>query len=97
MHPVASKSAYSVAAKDGCEKTQGMKQSLLCKSEAKKSKGLRGCWRKMSKRQRVLVHMCIALLFVGAVTGLGIGVSKAMGTGVWKSSNRASQGIGEES
>ncbi|KAI4250229.1 MAG: hypothetical protein L6R40_000402 [Gallowayella cf. fulva] len=76
-------------------KPQGKcKQSLLCKSEAKKAQGW---WRNLSKRQRSLVHVVIALLFVGAVTGLGVGVSKAMGTGVWKNSGEASKGIGQES
>ncbi|KAL8773160.1 MAG: hypothetical protein Q9209_001836 [Squamulea sp. 1 TL-2023] len=69
------------------------KQSLLCRSEAKKAQGW---WRNLSKRQKVLVHVLIALLFVGAVTGLGLGVSKAMGTGIWKTDS-ASRPIGEES
>ncbi|KAL8994011.1 MAG: hypothetical protein Q9169_005910 [Polycauliona sp. 2 TL-2023] len=68
------------------------KQSLLCRSEAKNAQGW---WRNLSKRQRVLVHVLIALVFIGAVTGLGIGVSKAMGTGIWKTES-ASQPIGEE-
>ncbi|KAL8787834.1 MAG: hypothetical protein Q9213_002021 [Squamulea squamosa] len=68
------------------------KQSLLCRSEAKKAQGW---WRNLSTRQKVLVHMLIALLFVGAVTGLGLGVSKAMGTGIWKTDS-ASRPIGEE-
>ncbi|KAI4259327.1 MAG: hypothetical protein L6R42_004625 [Xanthoria sp. 1 TBL-2021] len=68
------------------------KQSLLCRSEAKKA---RGWWRNLNKRQKVLVHFLIALVFIGAVTGLGIGVSKAMGTGIWKTDS-ASRPIGEE-
>ncbi|KAL9037020.1 MAG: hypothetical protein Q9180_003964 [Flavoplaca navasiana] len=68
------------------------KQSLLCRSEAKNAQGW---WRNLSKRQKVLVHVLIALVFVGAVTGLGLGVSKAMGTGIWKTDS-ASQPIGEE-
>ncbi|KAI4226266.1 MAG: hypothetical protein L6R36_003307 [Xanthoria steineri] len=68
------------------------KQSLLCRSEAKKA---RGWWRNLSKRQKMSVHLLIALVFVGAVTGLGIGVSKAMGTGIWKTDS-ASRPIGEE-
>ncbi|CAO1596444.1 hypothetical protein XANCAGTX0491_000289 [Xanthoria calcicola] len=67
-------------------------QSLLCRSEAKKA---RGWWRNLSKRQKMSVHLLIALVFVGAVTGLGIGVSKAMGTGIWKTDS-ASRPIGEE-
>ncbi|KAI4166806.1 MAG: hypothetical protein LQ343_007746 [Gyalolechia ehrenbergii] len=70
------------------------KPSLLCKSEARNQR--RGCFPNLTKKQRIAVHMLIALLFVGAVTGLGVGVSKAMGTGIWKGENAASAGIGED-
>lgn len=69
-----------------------IKPSLLCKSEARIQR--RGCFPSLSKKQRIMVHVLIALLFIGAVTGLGVGVSKAMGTGIWKGEN-ASSGIGE--
>ncbi|KAL8857248.1 MAG: hypothetical protein Q9178_006174 [Gyalolechia marmorata] len=69
------------------------KQSLLCRSEAKNAQGW---WRNLSKRQKVLVHLLIGLIFIGAVTGLGVGVSKAMGTGIWKTES-ASEPIGRES
>ncbi|KAL8924606.1 MAG: hypothetical protein Q9208_003921 [Pyrenodesmia sp. 3 TL-2023] len=57
------------------------KPSLLCQCSAKKTGGR---WRNMSKKQRMWVRVLVVLLFVGAVTGLGLGVSKAMGTGIWK-------------
>lgn len=47
----------------------------------------------MSKKRRIAVHVLIALLFVGAVTGLGLGVSKAMGTGIWKGADGGSAGL----
>ncbi|KAL8921633.1 MAG: hypothetical protein Q9172_003922 [Xanthocarpia lactea] len=68
------------------------KQSLLCRSEAKNAQGW---WRNLSKRQKVFVHMLIGLIFIGAVTGLGVGVSKAMGTGIWKTES-ASEPIGRD-
>ncbi|KAL8909152.1 MAG: hypothetical protein Q9171_005157 [Xanthocarpia ochracea] len=68
------------------------KQSLLCRSEAKNAQGW---WRNLSKRQKVLVHLLIGLIFIGAVTGLGVGVSKAMGTGIWKTES-ASEPLGRE-
>ncbi|KAI4130788.1 MAG: hypothetical protein LQ338_001560 [Usnochroma carphineum] len=67
--------------------------SLLCRCSAKRT---RGCWRNMSKKQRVAVQILIALVFMGAVTGLGVGVSKAMGTGIWKGEDGASAGIGKD-
>lgn len=48
----------------------------------------------MSKKQRMWVRVLVVLLFVGAVTGLGLGVSKAMGTGIWKEGG-ASAGLEE--
>ncbi|KAI4199592.1 MAG: hypothetical protein LQ350_004545 [Teloschistes chrysophthalmus] len=92
-NPVAAKSNTSLPPTRPklCNKNQ---QSLLCKSEAKKEGGW---WRKMSKRRKLVVQAALAVLIVGAVTGLGIGVSKAMGTGVWKNNNTASSGIGEHS
>ncbi|KAL8730031.1 MAG: hypothetical protein Q9166_004355 [cf. Caloplaca sp. 2 TL-2023] len=87
----------TVPSKDPQQPTQEQskcnKQSLLCKSEAKKAQGW---WRNLSKRQKLLVHCVIALIFVGAVTGLGVGVSKAMGTGIWKSTDSAGKPIGME-
>ncbi|KAL8672958.1 MAG: hypothetical protein Q9168_002591 [Polycauliona sp. 1 TL-2023] len=84
---------YGLAQQPGTQRARCQnKPSLLCRSEAKKA---RGWWRNLSKRQRVGVHVLIALVFVGAVTGLGIGVSKAMGTGIWKTES-ASGPIGEE-
>lgn len=43
--------------------------------------------RKLNKRQKLWAKIFIALLIVGAAVGLGIGISKAVGGGVWKSVN----------
>ena len=43
--------------------------------------------RKLNKRQKLWAKLLIALLIVGAAVGLGIGISKAVGAGVWKSAN----------
>ncbi|KAL9127475.1 MAG: hypothetical protein Q9217_003657 [Psora testacea] len=52
-------------------------------------KGSRACapYRRLSKRQKLCAQLLIAVLIVGAATGLGIGISKAVGSGVWKSNN----------
>lgn len=67
------------------------KPSLLCQCSAKKTGGR---WRNLSKKQRMWVRVLVVLLFVGAVTGLGLGVSKAMGTGIWTEGG-ASAGLEE--
>lgn len=43
--------------------------------------------RKLNKRQKLWAKLLIALLIVGAAVGLGIGISKAVGAGVWKSAD----------
>ncbi|SLM36236.1 hypothetical protein LPUS_00567 [Lasallia pustulata] len=49
----------------------------------------RGCspWRDLSKKQKLWARIFIALIIIGAAVGIGVGISKAVGGGVWKSSN----------
>lgn len=49
----------------------------------------------LSRRDKLLVKTVIALLVVGAAVGLGIGIAKATGTGIWRSDNSQSP-IGHE-
>ena len=53
-------------------------------------RGSRACapYGRLSRKQRLLVQILIAVLIVGAATALGVGISKAVGAGVWKSNNR---------
>lgn len=92
IHTNPVQSTQSLPASNVDHNTKG-KPSLLCKSEARIQR--RGCFPNLTKKQRIMVQILIALLFIGAVTGLGVGVSKAMGTGIWKGENGASAGIGE--
>ena len=52
-----------------------------------------GCspMRNLSKKQRLWVKILIALLIVGGAIAIGVGVSKAVGAGVWKSINNQAQ------
>ena len=49
----------------------------------------RGCnlMRGLSKKQKLWIKILIAMLIVGAAVGLGIGISKATGSGVFKTTN----------
>ena len=49
----------------------------------------RGCnpMRNLSKRQKLWIKILIAMVIVGAAIGLGIGISKATGSGVFKTTN----------
>ena len=46
---------------------------------------------RLSKRQRLLVKIMIAVLLVGGAVAIGVGVSKAVGGGVYKNANEDTQ------
>lgn len=48
-------------------------------------------WGRLSKKQRILFQVLIALLVVGAAVGIGVGVSKAVGGGVWAGQGQTKQ------
>ncbi|KAI9818106.1 MAG: hypothetical protein M1827_000731 [Pycnora praestabilis] len=63
------------------------KQTLAQKARlAKKS---RGCspLRNLTKQQKLWAKILIALVIIGAAVGIGIGISRAVGGGVWKGNN----------
>ncbi|MCJ1400596.1 hypothetical protein MMC11_003802 [Xylographa trunciseda] len=62
------------------QKCNALKQSRSCSP-----------MRKLSKKQKLLVKILIALFVVGAVTAIGVGVSKAVNAGVYKNSNQQTQ------
>lgn len=51
---------------------------------------------RLSKKQKIVAQTLIVLLLVGAITGLGIGISKAVGGGVWRTSNNSNAPIGSD-
>ena len=63
-------------------------QSTLLKQESDMRRS-RSCgpFRALSPGQRLLVQVGIALLVIGTVFGLGFGVAKATGTGIYKNTN----------
>lgn len=71
-----------------CSRTK--EKTLLEKQQKKK-----GCspFSRLSKKQKFWVQVLIALLVIGAFTGLGLGISKAVGGGVFKSSDNSSAPI----
>ncbi len=70
-----------------CSKTR--ERTLLAKQRAN------GCspFSRLSRKQKFWVQVLIALVFIGAITGLGVGISKAVGGGVFKSSSNANAPI----
>lgn len=51
-------------------------------------------FRRMSKKQKFWVQVLIAIVIVGAITGLGVGITKAVGGGVFRTSSDSSAPIG---
>lgn len=81
--------------KKECTVWPGRHQLIKKRREMEKN---RGCnpMRNLSKKQRLWVKILIAMIIVGAAVGLGIGISKATGSGVFKTTNsQASIGNGK--
>jgi hypothetical protein len=47
-----------------------------------------GLWAKMSKKQKLGLELLFALVLVGAIVGLAVGISKRVGGGVVKNDNQ---------
>jgi hypothetical protein len=45
------------------------------------------CMSSLTKRQRLYVKLVLALFIVGAMIGIAMGITVAVGGGVWKSAN----------
>ncbi|KAK4451935.1 hypothetical protein QBC34DRAFT_47030 [Podospora aff. communis PSN243] len=48
------------------------------------------CLAHMSKRNRIIVKILIGMLIIGIAVGVGLGISKPLGAGIWKSSQQNS-------
>ncbi|KAI1404521.1 hypothetical protein F4819DRAFT_108528 [Hypoxylon fuscum] len=42
------------------------------------------CMARLSKRNRIIVKVLIALLIIGIAVGVGFGISKPLGAGIWQ-------------
>lgn len=51
--------------------------------------GLTRAWGNMSKKQRTYAKILLALCLLALVAGLGVGITRAVGGGVWSSPNSA--------
>ena len=52
-------------------------------------------FQRMSKKQKFWAKVFIAILIIGAITGLGVGITKAVGGGVFRTSSNTSAPIGD--
>ena len=44
-------------------------------------------WGKLNKKQKLWAKILVGLIIIGAAVGIGVGISKAVGGGVWKGIN----------
>jgi len=58
------------------------------KSMTRKKHGW-GCLQRFSKNQRLAIKIGIAIVLVGTMVAIGVGVSKAVGGGVYKNNNQS--------
>ncbi|ORY71973.1 uncharacterized protein BCR38DRAFT_404994 [Pseudomassariella vexata] len=42
------------------------------------------CMARLNKRNRIMAKILIAFLIIGAAVGVGLGISKSVGAGIWK-------------
>ena len=86
----------SKSRKDDCPVWPGQQQMKKKKKMMRKERGkhnLCGWMAGMSKTTQMWIKILIALLVIGAAIGIGIGVSKAVGGGIWKSSSNTNAPI----
>ena len=57
---------------------------------AKMSRHNCNCLAHMSKRNRIIVKILIGLFIVGIAVGVGLGISKPLGAGIWRSETQNS-------
>ena len=70
-------------------------ETLRKKKLAIQQKG-RGCspFKRLSKKQKIVVHTIIVILLIATITGLGVGISKAVGGGVFRTTKNSNAPIG---
>lgn len=71
-----------------CHRLSGWNQK-----KPKKHRAL-SCLKGLTKRQRLAVKLLIAIVVIGGMVGIALGITKAVGGGIWKSKGQTSD-IGE--
>ncbi|KAK6848912.1 hypothetical protein PG995_012745 [Apiospora arundinis] len=51
---------------------------------AKRENRMCNCLAHLSRRNRIIVKLLIAMLVIGAAVGVGVGISKPLGADIWK-------------
>lgn len=75
--------------KQDCTVWPGQK-TLKANHKLHRRKGACNPLRDLSKRNKIIAKVLIAMVLIGLAVGIGVGVSKAVGGGVWKDGNSSS-------
>ncbi|KAH0542221.1 hypothetical protein FGG08_003343 [Glutinoglossum americanum] len=63
------------------------KHTLIARRRQAKKRDMCNPMRGLTKKQKLCMKILIALLVVAAAVGIGVGISRAVGGGVWKNNN----------
>jgi hypothetical protein len=63
------------------------KHTLMARKRQAKKRGMCNPMASLTKQQKLFAKILIALLVVAAAVGIGVGISRAVGAGVWKNNN----------
>jgi len=84
------KSAECTKGGTDCQVWPGQDHWKRKAKDAKRNRHSCNCLAKLSKRNRILVKILIGMLIIGIAVGVGFGVSKPLGAGIWRSDTQNS-------
>ncbi|KAK3402444.1 hypothetical protein B0T20DRAFT_449539 [Sordaria brevicollis] len=86
--PCIKKTTTSKGVTTDCQVWPGQDHWKQKAKDAKMNRHTCNCLAQMSKRNRIIVKVMIGLLVIGLAVGVGFGVSKPLGAGIWKSESQ---------
>lgn len=72
---------------------KAMKAKKKTMRKQRNKQGICGCMAGLDRKTRIWIKIVIGLVVVGGAIGVGIGISKAVGGGVWKSKSHSNAPI----
>lgn len=81
--PITRKSTQCIRGGADCQVWPGQDHWKRKAKAAKRERRACNCLAHLSKRNRIIVKVLIGILIVGIAVGIGFGVSKPLGAGIW--------------
>lgn len=79
-----------------CTVWPGQKEMKKKREEMRRQRakiGLCGCMAGLNKKTKIWIKLLIAFIVVGTAIGVGLGISRAVGGGIWKSNSNSNAPI----